>query len=253
MRTYAGITALVVASVAASLWTPIRGADKPSAASAKKPPVVFKEDFEKGEPLKKWEPTDKTQWKIDTDPGAPGKVLSLCKRKSSYRPKVRSPLSFALIRDLCVGDFVLDLKMKSTVKYYGHRDLCLFFGYQDPTHYYYSHIAPKADANAHSIMLVNGKPRVSIATKRTKGVQWGDGWHNVRVVRKVDDGSIAVYFDDMTKPVMETKDKHFTWGRIGVGSFDDTGFYDDVVIRGVTVKPPKKKDQPTKDDPKKAK
>ena len=95
-------------------------------------------------------------------------------------------------------------------------------------------------------MLVNGKPRVSIATKRTKGVKWGDGWHHVRVVRKVEDGLIAVYFDDMTKPVMEAKDKHFTWGRIGVGSFDDTGVYDDIVIRGVTVKPPKKKDDAKK-------
>jgi hypothetical protein len=67
---------------------------------------------------------------------------------------------------------------------------------------------------------------------------WGDGWHNVRIVRTVADGAIAVYFDDMAKPIMRAEDKTFTWGRIGVGSFDDTGNYDDIVIRGIKVEPP---------------
>ena len=206
-------------------------------------PVVYQDDFQKGDPLAKWQPTDPTQWKIATV--GDNKLLSLHKRKSAYKTKVRSPFSFAILRDVCVGDFVLDLKMQSTTKDYGHRDLCLFFGHQDPTHFYYVHMALRADPCAHSVMVVDGKPRVTLIGKggqnmgsdsyRTKGLVWGDGWHHVRLVRKVATGLIEVYFDDMTTPIMRTHDKRFAWGTVGVGSFDDTGNYDDIVLRGIKV------------------
>jgi hypothetical protein len=32
-----------------------------------------------------------------------------------------------------------------------------------------------------------------------------------------------VYVNDFKKPIMRAKDKTFEWGRIGFGSFDDTG------------------------------
>ena len=68
-----------------------------------------------------------------------------------------------------------------------------------------------------------------------EGTSWTDNWHNVRVVRFVEDGLIQVYFDDMKTPVMTAVDKTFTWGRVGVGSFDDTGNWDDVKVRGIKV------------------
>jgi len=189
-------------------------------------PIVYQEDFEKGEPLKQWEPMDPAAWKI--------------------AEKVRSPHNFGLIRHAVVRNFVLDLKMQSKTKDYGHRDLCLFFGYQNPTRFYYVHMALKADNNAHTVMIVNGKPRTTLIKTigkdiggevfRTKGVVWGDGWHHVRLVREADTGLIEVYFDDMTQPIMRVKDKTFAWGRVGVGSFDDIGNYDDIVLRGVELR-----------------
>jgi hypothetical protein len=52
-------------------------------------------------------------------------------------------------------------------------------------------------------------------------------------VRRIEDGAIEVYFDDLTTPVMTATDKRFSWGRVGIGSFDDTGNWDDVTLRGV--------------------
>jgi hypothetical protein len=51
-------------------------------------------------------------------------------------------------------------------------------------------------------------------------------------MRQVRDGKIEVFFDDMKKPVMTAKDKTFTWGRVGVGSFDDTANWSDVRVHG---------------------
>jgi len=200
----------------------------------KEMPLVFEETFEKGE-AERWQPSDTNAWKVVAE--GDNHVYSLFK-DCEYSPPVRSPNNFSLIKKLTVSDFVLDVKMKSTEPEYGHRDLCLFFGYQDASHFYYVHFGSKADANANSIFIVNGKPRESIAETRTSGTKWDEEYHIARIVRDVTSGKIEVFFDDMKKPVMTATDKTFTWGRLGVGSFDDTGDFDDIRIRGIKAEPP---------------
>ncbi len=191
-------------------------------------PLLFKTDFETGG-LDGWKTTDPKIWKIVDS--AAGKALALT-GVAKYEPKVRSPYSYALVQELTVTDFVLDVRMKSTSRAEPHQDLCLVFGYQDLEHFYYVHLGRRADPHAHSVFLVNNQPRVSIAKERTEGTPWTDGWHHVRLQRTVETGAIAVYFDDMDKPIMKTVDKTFTWGKIGLGSFDNTGLFDDLVIHG---------------------
>ena len=177
-----------------------------------------------------------------TDPAAWGfaktndiSALALMKQ-SKYAPVVRSPVNIALIGDKVFGDFVLEVDLIQTGKEYGHRDMCLFFGLQSPTNFYYTHIATAADANAHNVFLVNNAPRKNFAKETTKGVNWGLGvWHKVRLERNVAAGSIKVYFDDMTKPIMIAEDKTFGAGQIGFGSFDDTGMVDNVRIWSPSV------------------
>ena len=194
-------------------------------------PLVFEADFT-GD-LGAWTFTDAKAWKIVEEEGD-GK-LSL-HAQSDYKPPVRSPLNIARVKDLEVTDFVLDVDAMQTGREYGHRDLCFFFGYQDPAHFYYVHLATKADAHANSIFLVNGEPRVSIAQKRTNGTDWASGYHHIRIERDTESGSIKVYFNNMKEPVMETVDKTFLHGSVGVGSFDDTGHFDNLTIHGTVKK-----------------
>ena len=59
---------------------------------------------------------------------------------SNYEPPFRSPPNFALLKDVTVGDFELTAKVQSTNVDAGpHRDMCIFWGYQDPSHFYYVH------------------------------------------------------------------------------------------------------------------
>ncbi len=39
---------------------------------------------------------------------------------------------------------------------------------------------------------------------------------------------------------MTAVDKNFTWGQIGIGSFDDTGRFDNLVLRGKRAEKPSK-------------
>lgn len=199
-------------------------------ATAPALPLIFESDFSAD--LSAWTMTDPDAWKIEQEDGD-GK-LSLY-GKSNYEPPFRSPYNIARVKDLTVTDFVLDVDAKQTGKEYGHRDLCFFFGYQGPSHFYYVHLATKADDHANSIFLVNDAARVSIAQKRTNGTDWAEGYHHIRIERNVETGTIKVYFNNMEEPVMETVDKTFVYGSIGVGSFDDTGNFDQVAIHG-TVK-----------------
>lgn len=190
-------------------------------------PLAFFDDFESG--AGRWTQTDPNAWKVA--PKDKGQVYSLY-RQSQYEPSVRSPFNIARIRDLSVSDFVVQAKMEQTGAEYGHRDMVVVFGYQDPSHFYYVHIATKSDEVANSILIVNGAPRVSIVKERTAGTDWSTGFHDVRIVRNSTTGSIEVYFDDMDKPIMRAEDKTFLAGGIGFGSFDDTGNLDDVIVWG---------------------
>lgn len=221
----------------APLFLVLLGADAPGTFSPRPEaavdlPLAFQDDFERNA-VGPWEFTDPAAWSIAKV--GENRVLEQ-KKASKYTPKVRSPFNIALVKDVDVSDFVLDLKVQSTGRDYGHRDLCLFFGHQDPSHFYYVHLGKEADPHAHSIFLVNDAPRVSIAEERTKGTPWTDGWHHVRIVRKVSDGRILVYFDDMKTPIMSAHDKTFAHGRVGVGSFDDTGRFDVLQFWGKPAK-----------------
>jgi hypothetical protein len=191
-------------------------------------PRLFQADFESGG-LDEWEPTDRAAWRISEVDG--DHVLDQF-QASRYEPKVRSPFNYALIPGVDVDDFVLDLDVRSTTRDYDHRDVCLVFDYQDPSHFHYVHLGKKADEHAHSIFLVDDQPRVSIAEERTDGTPWTDGRHHVRLVRGSSTGLIQVYFDDMDKPIMTANDRTFGFGRIGVGTFDDTAQFDSVQVWG---------------------
>lgn len=198
-------------------------------------PLVLHDDFERAEPTG-WKFTDPAAWRIRAVEPGKNRVLEQF-QASKYEPPVRSPLNIALNPDVDVADFVLNVEVRSTTRDYGHRDLCLFFGHQDPSHFYYVHLGKQADEHANSIFIVDGKPRVSIAESRTTGTPWTDNWHHVRVVRQVKDGLIQVFFDDMAHPAMAAHDRTFNHGKIGIGSFDDTGMFDDLEVRGDKYKP----------------
>jgi hypothetical protein len=195
-------------------------------------PLLFADDFESGN-SDRWTTTDPAAWKIlVTDKG---NVFSQFQTKSNYEPPVRSPYNRALIKDIVVSDFLLEVKLQSTIPDYGHRDLCLFFGYQDPSHLYYVHLGKQTDDRANQIFIVNAEPRKKISTKTSSGTNWTDNWHHARLVRDVKSGSIQVFFDHMAEPVMTATDSTFMWGQVGVGSFDDTGNFDDVFLFGTKV------------------
>ena len=202
------------------LYAEARSAEKESQAEDSYE-VVYEQDFDGGDVLEDFQFSDPKAWKTGKTEEGNG-FLDLF-GSSQYAPPHTSPRNIALLVDKKVKNFVLDLELQQTGKEYGHRDMCVFYNFEDPAHYYYTHIASKTDDRAHNVFIVDGKARTKVSHKTTEGHKWTDGWHHVRIVRNADTGKIAVYVDDMSKPVMEAVDKTLQWGYVGIGSFDDTG------------------------------
>ena len=204
------------------------GQDKPDGK------LLFEEDFEKGRT--RWDTTDDGSWEIQQAEG--NHTFGLNKRISNYQPKVRSPHNIALIKELSVGDMQITFRVRSTQDTGNHRDCCVFFGYQDPEHFYYVHLGAKPDPASGQIMIVDGQPRRPL-TNNERPIPWDDQWHKVKLIRKVSTGEIEVYFDDMQRPIMKATDKTFGAGRVGIGSFDDQNAFDDIRVESLdeSVKP----------------
>ena len=95
----------------------------------------------------------------------------------------------------------------------------------------FKHIATATDPRAHNIFIVDRKDRTKISLSTTQGVDWGQNvWRKIRIERDSKAGTIKVYYDDMTTPIMTASDTTFKAGWVGFGSFDDTGRIDDVKL-----------------------
>ncbi len=189
-------------------------------------PVVATEDFASSSSLARFECTDPQAWRWLEIDGAG--TLDLHKQ-SAYVPPHRSPLNLALLRDVTVGDVALELEAWQTGREYPHRDLVFVFGHRDAAHFCYAHLASAADGSAHHLQLVDGADRAPRTVQRTQGVAWGSGWKHVRIERKGT--RVRVWFDRGSEPVLEGELPSWP-GRIGLGSFDDTGRFRGLVLRG---------------------
>jgi len=205
-------------------------------------PLLVRDDLEQG--MARWQTTDpeaaSSVWKIESlRQGTEINRVLRVTGPSDYEPPFRSPHSIALLKDATVGDFELSVRLQNTNPGAGaHRDLCLFWGYQDPSHFYYVHLGAEPDPHSCQIFVVDEAPRLKITRQESSGTRWTSDWHRVKIVRRVADGAMEVYFDDMTQPCMTARDSRFGWGRVGLGTFDDSGNFDEVQLHGALVSPP---------------
>ncbi|MCK4748894.1 MAG: hypothetical protein KAT15_17695, partial [Bacteroidales bacterium] len=192
-------------------------------------PLIYEQDFEDLSSIDGFVFSDPEPWFL-TGGKDGGRALEFA-GKGNYQTKVRSPFIIGLVSDHIFADFVLEADILQTGREYGHRDICVFFSFQDSSRFYYVHMASKADPNAHNVFIVNDAPRTNIAEETTDGIRWIDEhWHHIRIERFTGDGLVKVYFDDMDTPIMIAHDKTFIEGYLGIGSFDDSGKIDNIRV-----------------------
>lgn len=155
-------------------------------------------------------------------------VLSL-KRQSDFKPKVRSPFNLAWFEGGDWGSFTLTAEVRLDLFNDGNNDVCIAFGKEGETKFYYAHLGEKADKVHLQLHLVNDADREKITAEGAETLPWEQGkWHQVKLVRDIEAGTITVWFDG--KQVLAAVDKTLGKGKIGLGSFDDLGSFRDLEI-----------------------
>jgi hypothetical protein len=120
------------------------------------------------------------------------------------------------------------------------RDLCLIFGYQDDTHFYYAHLSQQSDGQFHTlIMKVSGNSRETIHVPIPEGPNAGpltssleNGLFQTLRVSHQATGQIEVFVDDFSEPVLTAQDTTYPVGRVGCGTFDDRAVFREITVSG---------------------
>jgi hypothetical protein len=181
------------------------------------PPISVANHFATPADLGAWQMDHPEDWEILKD-GEEG-YLHMKRMREPGVP--RRPLQFALLKDVDVGSFTLNVRVRRA-----QRSLIVVFNYVDTLHFYYAHISsdPGSDALPHNgVFIVDGGPRRRIAGAGSKPALPDMAWHQVRVVRDARSGSIQVFIDKEATPLFDVVDHTFTHGQVGLGSFDETG------------------------------
>jgi hypothetical protein len=147
--------------------------------------------------------------------------------------KIRRPAALAILKSDPLADLTMKLELRSTAPAdLAVRDVQLIVGYQSPSQFYYVHLSAKTDAVHNGIFIVNNADRKRIDQPNPMAYLTDQAWHRLRLERNVRTGSITVFFDDNPTPILSAVDKTLTWGRVGVGSFDETGEFRNVEVTG---------------------
>jgi hypothetical protein len=150
-------------------------------------------------------------------------TLALEKAGVPHGP-IRRPAALAILKSEPLKDLTFSAELRSTAPVdLAVRDVQLIVGYQSPSQFYYVHLAAKTDAVHNGIFLVNNADRRRIDEPTSRARLVDQAWHRVRLERNVTTGSIVVFVDDDKTPALSATDRTLTSGRVGVGSFDETG------------------------------
>ena len=160
------------------------------------------------------------RWKIGEVGGRESLILN---QPGPQRPPVRRPGEFAVLKRECLFEnysFMIEacsLELASKKE----RDICLIFGYQDDTNFYYAHISSDSNGTYHPvIMKVRGDTRTKINREDFPEPRLPDGWRIIKLAHQKT-GEITVWVDDLKTPILTAHDTTFPSGSIGFGSFDD--------------------------------
>ncbi|MCF6261133.1 MAG: Ig-like domain-containing protein [Gammaproteobacteria bacterium] len=169
-----------------------------------------------------WEPLTASRWSVVMDEGDYAYFLNTTEYPSLSGDRLGE---YSLLPGN-YGDFTMTLQARlgDAVGSNAQADFAIVFGYQDANNYFYMMFNNNAAYTA-LFKVVNGaRQQIAIA-----GQDWitDNFYHAVEISR--NGGEITVLFDGAT--VLTATDTAFLTGRLGVGSFNDSAYFDDISVK----------------------
>jgi len=147
----------------------------------------------------------------------------------------RRPTKYALLNSAPYKKLTVEAEMK-----HNGRSLIIVYGWQDANHYDYAHISTDAAAKQpvhNGVFHVFGGERVRISPLDGPASFADQEWTPVKFVFDGDAGRAWVEVNGKRNPSLEAVDLSLRWGRVGLGSFNESGDFRNVKITGQTREP----------------
>jgi len=148
---------------------------------------------------------------------------------------IRRPAALAILKSALLTGVSVHVELRSTAPpELAVRDLDLVVGYESPSRFYYVHLSGVTNDAHNGIFLVADADRRRIDSGTAPPQLKDQAWHRMRLEREPSTGRIAVYVDGSKTAAMAAVDTTIRAGRVGFGSFDDTGEFRKILISGFT-------------------
>jgi hypothetical protein len=179
----------------------------------------------------KWSVRNSSDWKIDQGGGAP--VLRLVTPREPL-PGPRRPIQFALAETNNYGDVLVEADVRPH-----DRSLMIVYCYRDPAHFNYAHLSIDTgikESHHNGIFHVYDGERVRISSPKGPAAFPATGrWYHVVLTHSAKSGTVEVTVDGRAIPALHAVDLSLTSGKVGLGSFDETGDFKNVKISGSQI------------------
>jgi hypothetical protein len=178
-----------------------------------------------------WTVPAASDWKIE-EQGAES-VLRLMAPRGPL-PGPRRPIQFALAETPQFQRVTIDLDARPL-----GRSLIVVFAYRDAAHFDYAHLSIDSATKEpvhNGVFHVYGGERVRISSKAgPPAFAAANRWYHIRLMHEGTSGAVQVKVDGRTIPALHSMDLSLSQGRVGIGSFDETGDFKNVKIQGVAT------------------
>jgi len=175
---------------------------------------------------KTWQVVNAADWRISEESGE--QILSLITHRGPL-PGPRRPIQFAIAETPVLRKAKVELDARP----HG-RSLMIVFGYRDPAHFDYAHLSIDTAAREphhNGIFHVYGGERVRISAEDGPAAfPETNHWYHVMLEWNGSSGDVRVSVDGRDIPALHAVDLSLNSGRVGLGSFDETGDFRNVKI-----------------------
>jgi hypothetical protein len=173
---------------------------------------------------RKWSVPKIEDWKVE------GGTLHLVQGREPL-PGPRRPYQFAIADTEKLGEVTVEADVKP-----GGRSVMIVFAYHDAAHFDYAHISTDTGTvqpHHNGIFHVYEGERVRISKPAGRASFAASGrWYHVKLAYSAGSGRVRVLVDGQAVPALDAVDVSLGAGKVGIGSFDETGSFKNVTISG---------------------
>jgi hypothetical protein len=181
-----------------------------------------------------WSVPNASEWKVSKENGE--QVLHLLVPKEPPSNLPRRPSQFAIAQTPDFSSVMLEADVKPLA-----RSVMIVYAYRDPAHFDYAHLSTDTAAKQshhNGIFHVYEGERVRISSEDGPAAfAVKDRWYHVVLTQNGRTGAVNVDVDGKPVPALHAVDLSLTSGKVGIGSFNETGDYKNVKITGTPSHP----------------